>query len=135
MTHWNEDHLPEDVREVAERLRAERPRASALELDRMKLEARSRAARRPTGFGLRRGKVRIMRAKLVTLMLVAGLMVSGGTAAVIAGHDSGQGKSKDNASSSQYRPGKGCGDRNHQHTGPPGNPSNRDCPPQAGPKK
>jgi hypothetical protein len=26
------------------------------------------------------------------------------------------------------RPGKGCGDKNHQHTGPPGNPSNTDCP-------
>jgi len=26
------------------------------------------------------------------------------------------------------RPGKGCGDKNHQHTGPPGNPANTDCP-------
>ena len=26
------------------------------------------------------------------------------------------------------RPGKGCGDKNHDHTGPPGNPSNTDCP-------
>jgi len=32
------------------------------------------------------------------------------------------------------RPGKGCGDRNHVHTGPPGNPTNTQCPPQAGPK-
>jgi hypothetical protein len=33
---------------------------------------------------------------------------------------------------SQYgtRPGKGCGDRNHTHTGPPGNPSNTSCPHQ-----
>jgi hypothetical protein len=29
------------------------------------------------------------------------------------------------------RPGKGCGDRNHVHTGPPGNPSNTECPPQS----
>jgi hypothetical protein len=29
------------------------------------------------------------------------------------------------------RPGKGCGDRNHVHTGPPGNPSNTQCPPQS----
>ena len=29
------------------------------------------------------------------------------------------------------RPGKGCGDRNHVHTGPPGNPSNTRCPPQS----
>lgn len=32
------------------------------------------------------------------------------------------------------RPGKGCGDRNHVHTGPPGNPSNTSCPPTAGKK-
>lgn len=29
------------------------------------------------------------------------------------------------------RPGKGCGDQNHVHTGPPGNPSNTQCPPQS----
>ena len=29
------------------------------------------------------------------------------------------------------RPGKGCGDQNHVHTGPPGNPSNTECPPQS----
>jgi hypothetical protein len=39
----------------------------------------------------------------------------------------------DNAAQNQYgtRPGKGCGDRNHVHTGPPGNPSNTSCPPQS----
>jgi hypothetical protein len=44
--------------------------------------------------------------------------------------DSGNG---DNAAQHQYgtRPGKGCGDRNHVHTGPPGNPSNTSCPPQS----
>jgi hypothetical protein len=26
------------------------------------------------------------------------------------------------------RPGKGCGDKNHDHTGPPGNPGNTGCP-------
>jgi len=29
------------------------------------------------------------------------------------------------------RPGKGCGDKNHEHTGPPGNPSNTSCPPHS----
>jgi hypothetical protein len=39
----------------------------------------------------------------------------------------------DNAAQNQYgtRPGKGCGDRNHVHTGPPGNPSNTSCPPES----
>jgi hypothetical protein len=38
-----------------------------------------------------------------------------------------------NSAQNQYgtRPGKGCGDRNHVHTGPPGNPSNTSCPPQS----
>jgi hypothetical protein len=38
-----------------------------------------------------------------------------------------------NAAQNQYgtRPGKGCGDRNHVHTGPPGNPSNTSCPPKS----
>ena len=44
-----------------------------------------------------------------------------------------QGSNGDNSAQSQYgtRPGKGCGDRNHVHTGPPGNPSNTACPPQS----
>jgi hypothetical protein len=39
----------------------------------------------------------------------------------------------ENAAQNQYgtRPGKGCGDRNHVHTGPPGNPGNTSCPPQS----
>src|SRR5258706_15888951 len=39
----------------------------------------------------------------------------------------------ENAAQNQYgtRPGKGCGDRNHVHTGPPGNPSNTSCPPES----
>ena len=40
----------------------------------------------------------------------------------------GEGRS---AAAQEYgtRPGKGCGDKNHDHTGPPGNPSNTSCPP------
>ena len=66
-----------------------------------------------------------MLSKLVTMLLVVGLAVRGGAAGVIASHDNGNGKSADN---SQYKPGKGCGDENHEHTGPPGNPDNTDCP-------
>ena len=53
-----------------------------------------------------------MRSKLVTMMLVLGLAISGTTAGVIASHDNGNGKSADKG---QYKPGKGCGDKNHQH--------------------
>ena len=76
-----------------------------------------------------------MRSRVVTLLLVAGFAVSGGGAAVLAakGGD-GNGNGHNNAGNSQYKPGKGCGDKNRDHTGPPGNPGNTDCPPQAGKK-
>jgi hypothetical protein len=65
-----------------------------------------------------------MRSKMVTMLIVLGLVVSGGTAGVIAGGNGNNG----NAGNGQYKPGKGCGDKNHTHTGPPGNPGNTDCP-------
>ena len=45
-----------------------------------------------------------------------------------------EGTNGQSSAQSQYgtRPGKGCGDRNHTHTGPPGNPSNTSCPHQSG---
>ena len=70
-----------------------------------------------------------MGSKLTTLLLVLGLVISAGTAGVLASSDGGSQKSADTA---QYTPGKGCGDPNKPHSGPPGNPDNTDCPPQAG---
>ena len=70
-----------------------------------------------------------MRSKLTTLLLVLGLTISAGTAGVLASSDGGSEKSADVA---QYAPGKGCGDPNKPHTGPPGNPDNTECPPQSG---
>ena len=50
-------------------------------------------------------------------------------------NDDSDNPGSDNESAAQHqygtRPGKGCGDRNHVHTGPPGNPSNTSCPPQS----
>jgi hypothetical protein len=50
-----------------------------------------------------------------------------------AASSSNEGSDNESAAQHQYgtRPGKGCGDRNHVHTGPPGNPSNTSCPPQS----
>ena len=120
MTENDPDRLPDDLREVDARLQAHRPQVTALELDELKLRTAARAFPAPTY-----GRQPLMRSKMVSLLLVLGLAVSGGAAGVIASHDSGKGKSADN---SQYKPGKGCGDKNHTHTGPPGNPSNTDCP-------
>jgi hypothetical protein len=69
-----------------------------------------------------------MRSKLVTMLLVGGLVAGGGVAGVVA-----QSPTDEILSSvDQYRPGKGCGDRQHTHTGPLGNPTNTDCPPRRG---
>ena len=46
------------------------------------------------------------------MLLVLGLLASGGAAGVIASHDNGNKKSADRG---EYRPGKGCGDKNHTH--------------------
>ena len=109
MTNHDPDRLPDDLREVHSRLQTHKPDVSALELDQLKLRIADRAFTHPKP---RYGRQYLMRSKLVTMMLVLGLAVSGGAAGVIASHDSGNGKSADN---SQNKPGKGCGDKNHEH--------------------
>jgi hypothetical protein len=109
MTDFEHEGLPDDLREVDARLQAHKTEVSPLELDQIKLRAMARALGTPTS---RYGRQYLMRSKLVTLLLVAGLAVGGGTAGVIAGQDDGNGKSADQ---SQYKPGKGCGDKNHEH--------------------
>jgi hypothetical protein len=79
MSHFNEKRVPDDLQDVVERLRDERPEASALELDRIKLRAmtRARGAR-----ALRTsGKGQFMRSRLVSVALVIGLL-GGGTGAM-----------------------------------------------------
>ena len=109
MTHHDHDRLPDDLREVDARLQAHKAEVSALELDEIKLRTMARVSR---GAASRTGRRTSMRAKLVTMALVLGLAVSGGAAGVIAGGGNGNGNGADQ---SQYRPGKGCGDKNHIH--------------------
>jgi hypothetical protein len=109
MTHHDPDRLPDDLREVDERLQAYKPEVTALELDQLKLRTAGRAFRAPT---FRYGRRHLMRSKLVTMMLVLGLAVSGGAAGVIAGNGNSNGKGADKG---EYKPGKGCGDKNHVH--------------------
>ena len=74
------------------------PEPTALQLDAIKRRALMRASRATTRKG------RYMKSKLVTLLLAAGLTVTGGTAGVIAAGgvpDKGQ-----SAAKSQYRDGK-----------------------------
>ena len=83
----------DDLNDVARLLRDNRPEASALELDAVKRQVRSRAAR-PSQKGSTSMKSRIA----MTAMLVSGLLMSGTGAGLAV---SGLGQSE-NASSAQY---------------------------------
>src|SRR4051794_35503813 len=116
MMDSNQDRLPEHLLEVADRLREERVSVSPLELDELKLRAKAQAA------GGRRSTIGSkglpLRSRVVTLALTA-LLIGGTTAGGIAAAGGG---GNGNSAQSEYRPGMGCGDKNHVHTGPPGNP-------------
>ena len=109
MTSFNDDNLPDELQDVARRLREERREATPLELDRIKTTAMSRA--RAKSFAPRGG----LRSRLVIALTTVAL-VGGATGGVIAAGNSGKSNGKnDNAAQSQYKPGKGCGDKNHDH--------------------
>lgn len=72
-----------------------------------------------------------MKSRIATILTILGLAGgTGGALAIAAGGGPSGGTA--GAASGEYKPGKGCGDRNHMHTGPPGNPMNTSCPPQSG---
>jgi hypothetical protein len=74
------DNLPEDLTEVAERLRAARTEPTPLELDGMWQTVRRRTA---GGASPSRG-VRVLRGHLVAMLLTVGLVFTTGASAVIA---------------------------------------------------
>jgi hypothetical protein len=124
MKDSNTDRIPEPLLEVAELLREERATASPLELDELKQRAMAQAARGRRSYG---PKGLPLRSRVVTLALTA-LLIGGTTAGGIAAAGGG---GNGNSANSQYKPGMGCGDKNHVHTGPPGNPDKNpatDCP-------
>ena len=116
MSQGPEHHGPEDADEVVRRLRDERPQVGALELDGIKTRAMARAMVSPGG--------RALRSRILVALLSLALM-GAGTGGVIAagGGGSVHGKS---AAEKEYKPGCGNGDKNHDHTGPPGRPD-KDC--------
>ena len=128
MGHYDEQHLPDELQDVARRLRAERPEASALELDRIKTRTMARArASRPKGS--------VLRHRLIVAMCAIGLMASGTGGVIAASNNS----SNSNAANSEYSPGKGCGVTPPPiKTGAPGQDGKKNedkpCPPTAGPK-
>ena len=115
MRNRKENRVPEDLQDVVDRLRDRRPSPTALELDEIKLRAMRQASSR-------QGKGMVMRSKLVSVGLAIGALTTGGTAAVIAGGQSG---GDGNGGKGEYKP--GCGPKKSDgvnpsgtHTGPPG---------------
>jgi len=108
----DEERIPADLTRVVEQLRERGPEASEFELDEIKLRAMTRARQRSS----QGSSFMKTRKTAVSLLLALGLMTSG-TAGVIAasGGGNGKGKGKSDAAKSQYKPGKGCGDKNHVH--------------------
>lgn len=123
MAFSHEPELPPELRETEARLRQARPSFSELELDQLKLRTLNRAS---SGLGRTRGTP--MRSRIVALT-VSALLLGGATGGAIA---AGGGNDGSNAAKAEYKPGNGCGDENHTHTGPPGNPGKDKCPPQSG---
>ncbi len=114
MNHRDHD-MPEEVEPMADWLRAQRPDVSAQDLDRLKMRARAQAE---SAQRARRSPMRPRRA-LATAFAALALTVGLGGAFALAGKgppfSGGSGSSHDSAAIIQYKPGKGCGDKNHQH--------------------
>ena len=110
--------LPEDLRPVAARLHANRAQADPLRLDEIKRHVLARSA-------ARQGRSAQMKSRIATIFTV--LALAGGTGGAIAiAHSDSSGGPRGGAASGEYKPGKGCGDKNHHHTGSNGN--DRPCP-------
>src|ERR1700704_1597457 len=78
----HDDHLPEDLHEIADRLEDARTRPTAIELD----EMRSRVQRRAHRAGSqRRGRfAMVLRMNFVAGLLTGGLVLTSGVGAVLA---------------------------------------------------
>jgi len=108
MQDFDDHDLPADLEELSAQLRREATRPSAQSLDQLKLRAMRQAQ---ATSGAQRGM--FMRSRLATLLTISALTLgAGGTFAVAGSGGNGGGGS---AAKSQYKPGKGCGDKNHVH--------------------
>jgi hypothetical protein len=101
---YNEERFLDDLQEVADVLRDERPALTPLELDRVKLRAMS-AAHRSTA---RRHKGALMRSRLTTFATAGFLALSTGGALALSGGGGRPGHAGGSASRRQYRPPPPC---------------------------
>jgi hypothetical protein len=109
MANQDFEHESGELDQVADWLRAQRPEVTAQDLDRIKLQAKSQAAKPALA------PRRTLSAVLAAVVLAVGF----GGAFAIAGKgppaSTGAGSAKTSAAASEYKPGKGCGDKNHIH--------------------
>ena len=119
MSHFNEQRVPDDLKHVAEHLRDQRPEATALELDRIKLRAMTRAKGAATLTPI--GKGRFMRSRLVSLMLVTGVLAGGAGAMAVTGSVPSLRNGPPSPPRSQYCPPKS------KHPGKPKKPRPARC--------
>jgi hypothetical protein len=117
------EERPEDLEQVADWLRAQRPEVNALELDRIKQRARAQAMR-----GERRGAAAARgRRPLATALTALVLTASLGGAFAIAGKAPPSSPTSPTSSTSaakkQYQPGKGCGNPSKHGQPPPPQPN------------
>lgn len=115
MSTSENERFGEDLEPVASWLRAQRPDPDPLKLDQIKRRAMTRASHRERG-------IPFVKSRIATIITIVGLAGGTGGALAVAAHN-GSNSSKSSAASGQYKPGWGCGDKNHTHTGPPGNPN------------
>jgi hypothetical protein len=106
MNHQDRERIPEDLDQIAELLRIERPQAGPLELDRIKLRTKLSATAAPRRRVFLSGKGNgFMRSRVIGLILALGLLGGGTGALAAAGGGPFAGSSKSKASAnSQYCP-------------------------------
>lgn len=98
MNHSQPDPIPSDLLRVVGMLRDERPEATALELDRIKLRAKARAAQtRPSYFARQKGTPLMRSRTAITSMLVLGMMMTGTGATLATSGNSGSGSASEAA--------------------------------------
>jgi hypothetical protein len=115
-TPHREERFADDLEEVAGVLRDQRPTLDPLALDAIKVRAMNKARRSTSS----RAKGLFMRSRLTTLLTIGFLSLGTGGAVAFVGGGGLDLSGGGSASCEQYRPGNGYGDKNHCHTGPPG---------------
>lgn len=109
------DEMPEEVEGTANWLRAQRPEVGVQDLDRLKMRALAQAEAAGTVARLSLRPRRTLATALAAAALTVGL---GGAIALACGIPPawpGSPGSHGSAAHHQYKPGKGCGDKNHHH--------------------